>query len=119
MVSVPGGGSWLRREFSCTDLLLHWSREVRKTDLLCYYHESDRLLPDGRGQAQSEKAFVENFGKKPVFVQSVRRECWNLGGDVCVPAQDEALVFCGGNALDTGGAGGFIGSAYMNYKKML
>lgn len=56
---------------------------------------------------------MENFREKPVFVQPVRRECRNLGGDVCLPAQDEALVFRGGDASDSGGAGGVAGSALL------
>lgn len=56
---------------------------------------------------------MENFGEKSVFVQPVGRKHWNLGGDVCVPAQDQALVFCGGNAVDSGGTGGSAGSVLL------
>lgn len=62
---------------------------------------------------------MENFGEEPFFVQPAGRKRRGLGGDVCIPAQDKALVFCLGDAFDFGGAGGFIGGAYMNYKKML
>lgn len=33
---------------------------------------------------------------------------WNLGGDVCVPPQNKALVFCGGNAGNFAAAGGSV-----------
>ena len=68
-------------------------------------HKPDRLFHDGNRQAKSAKTHVENLGTKPVSGRNPRRFCGNPGWHVYVPAQNQALVFCGRHAADSDPAG--------------
>ena len=49
---------------------------------------------------------MENPGKAVVPCELIRREHRHPNGNVSLPAEDEALVFCGGNAAYSYHSGG-------------
>ena len=63
-------------------------------DLLCGVCKSAWTFSDVGGQAPREKISLAHTGADAFFVQYFRRWYGNLGGDVSVSSQDQALVFC-------------------------
>ena len=49
---------------------------------------------------EGENASMADLRKNAFFSQHFRRQYRNVGGNVCVPPQDETLVFCYRNATD-------------------